>query len=150
MITMKSNIVPCFAAIALACFNVNFGVASNGGSHDTGNDDQPGHHRGETNEIDGHEVFHGHIVLLPTTNAPSTARGTAELQQENEHGSVFYKVEVRAYGVAAGSYSVSAVLFSDSSTASLGTLTAPTGRVAKADLLLPSGVAISDIGQIIV
>jgi hypothetical protein len=116
--------------------------------HDAG-DDHGGHHLGETNEIAGHEMFRGHVVLMATSNAPANVRGSVELEQENEEGTVFYKVEVRAFGLAAGTYSVTAVLFSDGSTVTLGNLTVDGARFAKADLLLPTGVSITDLGTII-
>jgi hypothetical protein len=143
---MKSKIVFCLAILALSLFNASLFARS----HDSGNEDRPGHHPGETNEIDGHETFHGHIILTPTTNAPAKARGMAELQQENEHGSVFYKVEVRASGLPAGSNPVSAVLASDGSSITLGNLVTGGKPSARVDLVLPAGVAITDLAQIIV
>jgi hypothetical protein len=117
--------------------------------HDAG-DDHGGHHLGETNEIAGHEMFRGHVVLTATSNAPANVRGSVELEQENEEGTVFYKVVVREFGLAAGTYSVTAVILSDGSTVTLGNLTADGARFAKADLLLPTGVSITDLGRIIV
>jgi hypothetical protein len=143
---MKSKIVSCLAILALSLFNANLFARS----HDSGNEDRPGHHPGETNEIDGHETFHGHIILAPTTNAPPKARGVAELQQENEHGTVFYKVEVRAFGLPGGTNSVSAILASDASTITLGDLIMGGRQSSRADLVLPAGVAITDLAQIIV
>lgn len=114
-----------------------------------GADDGPGHHQGETNEIEGTELFQGHIVMLATPAAPAGSRGTAELEQENEHGSVFYKVQVTAIGLPGATYQVSAVRFSDGSTNVLGDLVSTNSR-ARADLLLPSGMTVSDIAQVIV
>lgn len=165
---MKTNrrikIVGSLAALALSCFlNQNLSAAnaaakSNGADdptgHDAGDDnggDRPGHHLGETNEIEGHEVFHGHIMLVPTTNSPAGVRGSAELEQEDEEGTVFYKVQVRVSGLDAGTYPVTAVLISDGSTVSLGDLTVSnSGDTSRADLLLPAGVDITDLGQIVV
>ncbi len=114
-----------------------------------GNDDRGGH-EGEAHEIEGHEAFRGHIVLLPTANAPANVRASAELEQENEEGSVFYKVEIRSFGLPAGTYGVTAVLLSDGSTISLGDINVASSRSARSDLQLPAGVSASDIGQIIV
>jgi hypothetical protein len=143
---MKNKVVCGLAVLALAFFNIS-GFAR---SHDSGNEDRPGHHRGETNEIDGHETFHGHIVLTGTTNAPGKARGLAELQQENEHGNAFYKVEVRAFGLNPGTNAVTAVRLSDASAVTLGNLVVGTSQSSRADLLLPAGVPITDLGQIMV
>ena len=143
---MKNTVVSCLAILALSFLNTNAFARS----HDLGNEDRPGHHVGETNDIDGHETFHGHIMLAATTNAPAKAKGLAELQQENEHGRVFYKVEVRAFGLAPGTNMVTAVLLSDASTVTLGNLGATSNRLARADLVLPAGVGITDLGQIIV
>jgi hypothetical protein len=143
---MKMKLASSLAILALSLSNANLFARS----HDSGNEDRRGHHRGETNEIDGHETFHGHIVLSPTTNAPPKIRGVAELQQENEHGSVFYKVEVRAFGLPAGTNSVTAVLVSDGSIITLGNLIVLSNQFSRVDLVLPAGVAITDLGQIIV
>lgn len=131
------------AVITFAMFNSSLLFAKDGA------DDGPGHHQGETNEVEGTELFHGHIVMLATPAAPAGARGTAELEQENEHGSVFYKVQVTTSGLPAADYPISAVRLSDGSTNLLGTLTVTNAR-ARADLLLPSGMTVADIAQVIV
>ena len=161
----KQKMAAALAILALTCFNnattfaaPTTNTKSHGGddpaNHDAGDDnggDRPGHHRGEDDEIEGREMFHGHIVLTATSNAPANVRGSAELEQEDEEGSVFYKVEIRESGLPARTYSVAAALMSDGSTVTLGDLTVgSSSRFAKADLLLPVGVGITDIGQIIV
>src|SRR2546430_1288901 len=111
-----------------------------------------GHHRGDTNEIEGSEAFREHLVLAPTNNAPlaaSATRGSADIDQENQGGTVLYRVEIRAFGLPAGTNQVTAVL-SDGSTVALGDLVASNGRFAAADELLPSGVNAADITQIII
>lgn len=142
---MKIKLVGSLAVLSLAILNPNLVRGEDG----QGSDDGPGHHQGETNEIEGTEVFHGHIVLVPTAAAPAGARGTAELEQENEHGSVFYKVEVKTFGLASGAYGVSAIRISNGSTNVLGDLVVTNGR-ARVDLLLPADVTVADLGQIIV
>lgn len=149
---MKSKVVTCsLAIIALAFGAARLEASSKShGADDLPGDDHQGRHHGETNEIEGHELFRGHVFLAPTTNAPARSRGLAELEQENEEGLVFYKVQVRAFGLALATYPVTAVLFSDGSTVPLGDFVVTNSRLARADLVLPAGVTVTDLGQIIV
>jgi hypothetical protein len=124
------------------------GSDDNGGSHSGGSDDSPGHHQGEANEIEGVEHFAGHIVLVPTDAAPQNAGGTAELEEENEHGYVFYKFDVKLLNLAPGTYSVSANLI-NSSNVVLGDVVVSSSR-ARGDLVLPAGVSVTDLTQVFV
>jgi hypothetical protein len=142
-INMKIKLFGSMAVLSFAMFNSNLLFAKDGA------DDGPGHHQGETNEIEGTELFHGHVVLIATPAAPTGARGTSELEQENEHGSVFYKVQLSVFGLPSANYQVSAVRISDGSTNVLGDMVVTNSR-GRADLLLPSGMTVSDIAQVIV
>jgi hypothetical protein len=149
--TVSLLLASALGALALGSFN-HSALASGSddpAGHDAG-DDRAGHHLGETNEIEGHEIFHGHIVLMATSNAPANVKGSAELEQENEEGTVFYKVQVRESGLPGGTYSVTATLVSDGAVVTLGDLTVEGARFARADLLLPAGVSIMGLGSIIV
>src|SRR3954468_17859283 len=141
---MEIKLLSIVAIIAFVTLQTHSACGKDG----QGSDDGTGHHQGETNEIEGVGVFRGHVVLTPTAAAPSGVRGIAELEQENEHGAVFYKAEVRTFGLPAGTYPVTGTLSAGGSTISLGDLVTTTSS-GRADLLLPAGISVLDLAQII-
>ncbi len=73
--------------------------------------------------IQGNETLDAHIMLVATNNAPSGASGLAELKAYNNNGTTTATLDIKTVGLDAGDYTLSAVLKSDGSTVTLGTIT---------------------------
>lgn len=73
-------------------------------------------------EIIGTETFEAKVILTGTTNAPD-ASGRAEIESENDNGTVTGQMQVETSGLVAGDYQVNVVKTSDGSTENVGTLT---------------------------
>jgi hypothetical protein len=103
------------AGISLLCLSVAVSTAY--ADHDQGGD--PG---GGGNDGDEH-LFEIELSMMPTADAPAGSSARISFEAENEDGSTQAELKVRADGLAAGTYSVNAVLKSDGSTVVLGSFT---------------------------
>ncbi len=138
---------------------------SGGGSEHCGDgsgDHHSGHDEGDDGEgddedggdIDGTESLDARVILVATTNAPSSAIGCAKLEVENENGTVTATLAVKTRGLDAGDYTLSAILQSDGSSVNLGTITITNDSgsgvlVSQSEVTLPSDLNPLDIGQVI-
>jgi len=145
---MKFKIVSFCALLVLIALSIPSTCGAQGTNDPSGTDDRPGHHAGETNQIEGVEHFSGHVVLERTGIAPKSARGIAELAQDNKQGAVFYKLQVKTFNLEAGTYSAAANLVNNSNII-LGDLITTTSR-GRGDFVLPAGVTVLDISQVTV
>ena len=97
--------------------------------------------------------FHGSIVLVATTNAPTNATGVAEFKTEEKKEHVKSKIKIKTHGLEAGDYLLSAVQRSDSNSVALGSITVKDdgkGKTDDKDVDLPADLDIRDIAQIVV
>ena len=87
-------------------------------AHDFDDDDD--HERGGL--LDGEEELQEEVALVATAEAPIGARGSAEIEAENEDGVSSATLEVETEGLLPGIYTVSVVSLADgTSTTVLGT-----------------------------
>lgn len=80
-------------------------------------DEGDDHQRG--GEVDGDEEVQEEISLSPTLNAPSDARGSAEIEATDEDGVSSAKLHIEVEGLLAGIFTVSAVSAADGTTTTL-------------------------------
>src|SRR6266550_3504360 len=82
--------------------------------------DQDDHERG--GDVQGDEEVQEEVPLLPTASAPADARGSAEVEADNEDGITRAKLKIEVEGLMTGTYTVSAVSAADGTTTTvLGT-----------------------------
>jgi hypothetical protein len=81
-----------------------------------------GDHGGGGGDNDEH-LFEIELSMMPTADAPAGSSARISFEAENEDGTTQAELKVRARNLAAGTYSVNAVLKSDGSTIVLGSFT---------------------------
>lgn len=97
-------------AIGLACATPLFAQEN----------DQDDNERG--GDVQGDEEVQEEVALLPTASAPADARGSAEVEADNEDGITRAKLKIEVEGLVPGTYTVSVVSAADGTTTTvLGT-----------------------------
>ena len=103
--------------------------------------------------LESNEDFHANFKLLPTTNAPSNARGTAKIESQNEAGIQNGTMDVTTRNLPDGTYTVSVIKASDSSSMDIGEITVGDTNSDNGDdngLSLPPDLDPNDIAQVVV